>query len=55
MLGIFKTEFKAPQEGKTDFLTFIKMCTKRGNEKWEIGMEKITCPYYDKAGTEILV
>lgn len=50
----FKTELKAHQQGKTDFLTFIKMCAETGIEKWEICMDKMTCIYYDKAGNEIL-
>lgn len=51
----FKTELVAHQKGKTNFLTFIKMCADFGIEKWEICMDKMTCTYYDKAGHEILV
>ncbi len=51
----FKAELIAHQQGKTDFLTFIKMCSTVGIEKWEICMDKMTCTYYDKAGKEILV
>ncbi len=51
----FKAELVAHQQGKTDFLTFIKMCATFGIEKWEICMDKMTCTYYDKAGNEILV
>lgn len=51
----FKTELVAHQQGKTDFLTFIKMCATLGIEKWAISMKKMTCTYYDKAGHEILV
>lgn len=51
----FKKELLAHQQGKTDFLTFIKMCSGFGIEKWSISMEKMTCTYYDKAGNEILV
>lgn len=51
----FKAELIAHQQGKTDFLTFIKMCADTGIEKWEICMDKMTCTYYDKAGNEILV
>jgi uncharacterized protein YbcV (DUF1398 family) len=51
----FKVELVAHQQGKTDFLTFIKMCATFGIEKWTICMEKMTCTYYDKAGNEILV
>lgn len=51
----FKVELIAHQQGKTDFLTFIKMCAAFGIEKWEICMDKMTCAYFDKAGKEILV
>lgn len=51
----FKAELVAHQQGKTDFLTFIKMCATFGIEKWAICMDKMTCTYYDKAGNEILV
>jgi uncharacterized protein YbcV (DUF1398 family) len=51
----FKTELVAHQEGRTDFLTFIKMCAALGIEKWEICMDKMTCTYYDKEGNEILM
>lgn len=51
----FKAALVAHQQGKTDFLTFIKMCATLGIEKWIICMEKMTCTYYDKAGNEILI
>ena len=54
-----KEQFKAGlvehQQGKTDFLTFIKMCAASGIEKWAISIEKMTCTYYDKTGNEIVV
>ena len=51
----FKTDLKAHQQGKTDYLTFINMCAAFGVEKWEVNMEKMTCIYFDKVGNEILV
>ncbi|MEN5197289.1 DUF1398 domain-containing protein [Sphingobacterium faecium] len=51
----FKTELLAHQQGKTDFLTFIKMCAHVGIDKWVICMDKMTCTYYDQADNEILV
>lgn len=51
----FKAELLAHQQGKTDFLTFIKMCAETGIEKWEICMDDMTCTYFDKEGTEVLV
>lgn len=51
----FRTELVAHQQGKTDFLTFIKRCATTGIEKWAICMDKMTCTYYDKSGNEILV
>ena len=51
----FKAELKAHQQGKTDFLTFIKMCAMFGIEKWAVRMDEMTCTYFDKAGSKILV
>lgn len=51
----FKAELLAHQQGKTDYLTFIKMCAATGIEKWIISINQMTCIYYDKAGKEILV
>lgn len=51
---LFKTELLAHQQGKTDYLTFIKMCATAGIEKWIIRMDNMTCTYYDKTGNEIL-
>ena len=51
----FKAALIAHQQGKTDFLTFIKMCATFGIDKWEIFMDKMTCTYFDKVGNEILV
>lgn len=51
----FKSELLAHQQGKTDFLTFIKMCATVGVERWEICMDRMTCTYYDKAGNELFV
>ena len=51
----FKKELVAHQQGKTDFLTFIKMCATFGIEKWAICMDEMSCTYYDKVGNEILV
>ena len=51
----FRAELLAHQKGKTDYLTFIRMCAETGIEKWEICMDKMTCTYFDKSGNEILV
>jgi uncharacterized protein YbcV (DUF1398 family) len=51
----FKAELIAHQQGKTDFLTFIKMCATYGIKKWAISMDKMTCTYYDNAENEIWV
>jgi uncharacterized protein YbcV (DUF1398 family) len=51
----FKAALVAHQQGKTDFLTFIRICATVGIEKWAICMDKMTCTYYNKAGNEILV
>jgi uncharacterized protein YbcV (DUF1398 family) len=54
-LEAFKKELAAHQQGKTDYLTFIRMCAASGVEKWQICMDKMTCTYYDKGANEILV
>ena len=51
----FKVNLKEHQQGKTDYLTFIEMCSKFGIERWTVSMEKLTCTYFDKVGNEILV
>ena len=54
-IAVFKAELLAHQQGKTDYLTFIKMCAETGIEKWEIRMDTMTCTYFDKLGNAILV
>lgn len=50
----FKAGLKDHQQGKTDFLTFIKMCAATGIDKWIVSINKMTCTYYDTAGNEVL-
>ena len=51
----FKLDLKSHQQGHTDYMTFLKDCTKSGIEKWIVVMDKMTCSYYDKAGNEMVV
>ena len=51
----FKTDLKAHQQGHTDYPTFCADCAKSGIEKWAVRMEDMTCTYYDKSGTAVLV
>ncbi|WP_298141583.1 DUF1398 family protein [Flavobacterium sp.] len=51
----FKSDLKAHQQGKTDYMTFLNDCAKSGVEKWIVVMDKMICSYYDKAGNEIVV
>jgi uncharacterized protein YbcV (DUF1398 family) len=51
----FKAELVAHQQGKTDFMTFIKSCAAFGVKRWAICMDKMTCIYYDEVGNEILI
>lgn len=51
---LFKAELLAHQQGKTDYMTFIKKCTETGIDKWEVSINKMTCTYYDKAGNQIM-
>lgn len=51
----FKADLKTHQQGKTDYKTFLLDCANSGIEKWIVIMNKMTCTYYDKAGSEVLV
>ena len=51
----FKGRLKEHQQGKTDYFTFCKDCAETGIEKWIVNLHHMTCIYYDKIGTEILV
>ena len=51
----FKAGLLAHQQGQTNFLTFIKMCAVSGIEKWSVHMDTMTCTYYDKIGSEVLI
>ncbi len=51
----FKSDLKAHQQGKTDYMTFCKDCAKSGVFKWQVNMSKMTCTYFDEAGNEMLV
>ena len=51
----FKARLKEHQQGKTDYFTFCKDCAETGIEKWIVNLHHMTCIYYDKIGTEILV
>jgi uncharacterized protein YbcV (DUF1398 family) len=52
---LFKAELLAHQQGKTDYLTFIKSCAANGIKEWSVCMAQMTCTYKDKDGNEILV
>lgn len=51
----FKADLLAHQQGKTDYATFCRDCAASGIEKWAIGMDEMTCTYYDRQGKEVLV
>lgn len=51
----FKTDLKAHQQGKTDYMTFLIDCAKSGVEKWIVDMNQMTCTYYDVQGQALLV
>lgn len=51
----FKAALVAHQQGKTDYLTFIRMCAAFGVDKWKIDMAAMTCTYFDKKVNEVLI
>lgn len=51
----FLEDLKAHQRGATDFPTFCAQSGKSGIERWVVDMSAMTCTYYDKAGTVLVV
>ena len=51
----FNHYLKIHQQGETDYFTFCNQCAETGIEKWFVCLDKMTCTYYDKAGSKILV
>lgn len=51
----FSNYLKAHQQGKTGYYQFCKDCAETGIERWFVCLNKMTCTYYDKSGSEILV
>lgn len=43
------------QQEQTDYPTFCKQSAEAGVKKWVINISKMTCTYYDKAGSEMVV
>lgn len=51
----FKSDLKAHQDGKTGYPTFCNDAAKSGVEKWVVCMVDMTCTYFNKSGSKILV
>lgn len=51
----FQEDLKAHQRGATDFPTFCADSGKSGIEKWVADLSAMTCTYFDKAGTVLVV
>jgi len=51
----FQEYLKIHQKGETDYFTFCKHCAETGIEKWIVDLDTMTCTYYDKIQTKILV
>lgn len=54
-LESFQIQLKEHQQGKTDYMTFVKMCAQTGIEKWAVYIEKMTCTYFDHADKAVLI
>ncbi|MFV0564504.1 MAG: DUF1398 domain-containing protein [Flavobacteriaceae bacterium] len=54
-LGLFKGYLKSHQNGETNYFSFCKHCAETGIEKWVVNLETMTCVYYDKSGSEMLI
>jgi uncharacterized protein YbcV (DUF1398 family) len=51
----FLKHLKVHQRGATDFPTFCAESGKSGIEKWVADLSAMTCTYFDKAGTALVV
>lgn len=50
----FKKQLKIHQQGGTDYMQFCRDCAENGVEKWIVDLDKFTCIYFDKGGSEVL-
>ena len=46
---------KTHQQGGSDYPTFSRQAAETGIEKWVADLAEMTCTYFDRAGSEILV
>lgn len=51
----FKSNLKIHQLGQTDYMTFCNHSAESGVEKWEVDLLEMTCTYFDKNGTILLI
>jgi uncharacterized protein YbcV (DUF1398 family) len=51
----FLNDLKNHQNGNTDYPTFCSDCASSGIEKWVVNLQQMTCIYFDKEATEILM
>ncbi|WP_437919488.1 DUF1398 domain-containing protein [Sphingobacterium sp. LRF_L2] len=51
----FETSLKKHQQGETDYFTFCRDCARSGVEKWVMNLEEMTCVYYDKSQSAVLL
>lgn len=51
----FKRDLVKHQHGGSDYLQFCEGCAATGVEKWVVCLETMTCTYFDKSGSKVLV
>ncbi|HYE53608.1 MAG TPA: DUF1398 family protein [Chitinophagaceae bacterium] len=51
----FREKLKQHQSGLSDFPTFCKEAAGTGVDNWVVDLEKMTCTYYSKDGTLLVV
>jgi uncharacterized protein YbcV (DUF1398 family) len=51
----FKHYLKIHQDGETNYTEFCKHAAEAGVEKWAVDTTVLTCIYYDRKGTEMLL
>jgi len=51
----FKVYLQSHQQGQTDYPGFCRHAAETGVDKWTVDLDRMTCTYYDKTNTCMLV
>ncbi len=51
----FENYLRLHQQGGTDYFTFCRHCAETGIEKWIVSIDEMTCIYYNKSTSAVLI